>query len=121
MAASDSVEDYLASLPPERRATLERLRQVIRSVAPEATEAISYQIPTFKDQGRMLVSYAAFAEHYSLFPASGTVADALGDQLTPYRSGKGTIRFSYDEPLPVDLVERVVRARLEENAARRRR
>ena len=119
MAAPTSVEDYLAALPEESRAALERLRKTIRAAAPEATETISYQMPAFKDHGRFLVSYAAFKDHCSLFPASRAVMEALGEELTPYFSGKGTIRFQANKPLPVALVKKIVKTRLEENAARR--
>jgi uncharacterized protein YdhG (YjbR/CyaY superfamily) len=101
MAAPTSVEDYQAA-------------------APEATEAISYQMPAFKLHGRFLVSYAAFKDHCSLFPASAKVLEAYGEELKPYFSGKGTIRFTADKPLPTALVKRIVKVRLEENAAHRR-
>ena len=99
---------------------MEKLRKTIKAAAPEATETISYQMPAFKDHGRILVYYAAFKDHYSLFAASGEAIDALGEELTPYVTGKGTIRFELDEPLPTALVKRIVEARLEENARRRR-
>lgn len=121
MAAPTSVEDYLAALPEASRAALEKLRKTIKAAAPDATETISYQIPTFTDHGRSLVSYAAFKDHCSLFPASQAVKDALGDELKPYVTGKATIRFHPDKPLPDALVKRIVKARIEENAARRRR
>ena len=118
MATPSSVEEYLAALPEERRAAMERLRQAIRAAAPEATELISYNMPAFKSHGgQFLVSYAAFKHHYSLFPASEAVIEAAGEELTPYLSGKGTIRFPADDPIPVALVERIVKTRLEENAA----
>lgn len=120
MAAPTSVEDYLAALPEGSRAALEKLRKTIKAAAPEATEAISYQMPGFKDHGRSLVTYAAFKDHYSLFPMSMKVIEAHRDELEPYLSGKGTIRFQPDQPLPVALVKKLVKARLEENAARRR-
>ncbi|HSW41561.1 MAG TPA: DUF1801 domain-containing protein [Patescibacteria group bacterium] len=121
MAKPTSVDEYIAALPEERRAALEELRQVIRAAAPEATETISYQMPAFRTHGRILVYYAAFRAHYSLFPASEAVREALGEELVPYLAGKGTIRFPADRPLPAALVTRIVRARLEENAARNRR
>jgi uncharacterized protein YdhG (YjbR/CyaY superfamily) len=120
MATPTSVEDYLAALPAESRAALEKLRRTIKAAAPEATETISYQMPAFKDHGRFLVSYAAFKDHCSLFPASNAVTEALGEELKPYLSGKGTIRFHPDKPLPATLVKRIVKARLEENAEHRR-
>ena len=100
---------------------MERLRKTIRAAAPDATEKISYAMPAFEHGGRILVYYSAFADHYSLFVATGAVKEALGAELTPYLSGKGTIRFSWDERLPVSLVKEVVKVRLQENAARRRR
>jgi uncharacterized protein YdhG (YjbR/CyaY superfamily) len=121
MAAPTSVEDYLAALPEGSRAALEKLRKAIKAAAPEATETISYRMPAFKDRGRILVYYAAFKDHYSMYPASNAVMDALGEELKPYFSGKGTIRFDADKPLPVALVKKIVKARLEENAARRKR
>jgi uncharacterized protein YdhG (YjbR/CyaY superfamily) len=117
--APTSVEDYLGGLPDESRAALEKLRETIKAAAPEATETISYQMPAFKDNGRFLVSYAAFKDHCSLFPASTAVMEALGEELKPYFSGKGTIRFTADKPLPSALVKKIVKARLQENAAAR--
>ena len=121
MAEPRSVEDYLAALPEAQRATLEKLRKTIRASAPEATETINYQMPTFKDRGRVLVYYAAFQDHCSLFPASDAVMEALGEELKPYFSGKGTLRFTVDKPIPAALVKKIVKARKEENAARGRR
>jgi uncharacterized protein YdhG (YjbR/CyaY superfamily) len=114
VAAPTTVEDYLAALPKESRLALERLRTTIRRAAPEATEAIAYQMPAFRHRGRFLVSYAAYKDHCSLFPASGAVLEAYGDELQPYLSGKGTIRFRADEPLPASLVRKIVKKRLEE-------
>src|SRR2546421_5245263 len=91
VAAPTSVEDYLAALPEAPRAALEKLRKTIKAAAPEATETISYQMPTFKEHGRFLVSYAAFKDHCSLFPASKAVLEACGEELKPYFSGKGTL------------------------------
>lgn len=119
MATPTSVDDYLAALPEAPRAALEELRKTIRAAAPEATETISYQMPAFKDQGRFLVSYAAFKNHLSLFPASYAVMKALGEDLKPYFSGKGTLRFTADKPISAALVRKIVKARLEENAAAR--
>ena len=121
LAAPTSVEDYLAALPEGSRAALEKLRKTIKAAAPGATEALSHHMPAFKDHGRILVYYAAFKDHYSLFPASTKVIQDHMDELKPYFTGKGTIRFTADKPLPVALVKKIVKARLEENAARRRR
>jgi uncharacterized protein YdhG (YjbR/CyaY superfamily) len=121
MGAPATVEDYFAALPGGSRAALEALRRTILAAAPDATEGISYGMPAFKDGGRILVYYAAFAHHYSLFPGSKATIAALGDEVARFATGKGTLRFVYDEPLPADLVARIVVARLAENAARRRR
>ena len=118
MATASSVNEYLASLPEDRRAVMEELRATIRAACPEASEAIAYQMPAFRLGGQFLVSYAAFKHHYSLFPASGAVIDALGDDLTPYLAGRGTIRFPANAPIPLDLVTKVVQARLAEVEAR---
>jgi uncharacterized protein YdhG (YjbR/CyaY superfamily) len=116
MAGPTSVEDYLAALPEPPRSALEKLRKTIKAAAPEATETISYQMPTFKLDGRFLVSYAAFKEHCSLFPASGKVLEACGEELKPHFSGKGTIRFTADKPLSSALVRKIVETRIEEIA-----
>jgi uncharacterized protein YdhG (YjbR/CyaY superfamily) len=121
MTVPATVEGYLAALPAEPRAVLEELRATIKAAAPDATETISYQMPAFKQDGRFLVSYAAYKDHCSLFPASDAVMQGLGEELAPYFSGKGTIRFTTDTPLPAALVKKIVRVRLEENAARSRR
>ena len=121
MDKPSSVEEYLATLPDDQRAALERLRATIRAAAPEATEAISYQMPAFKDHGRSLVCYAAFKDHYSLFPMSTRVIDAHREELGRHVTGKGTIAFRFDEPFPTALVRKLVKARLQENATRRRR
>jgi uncharacterized protein YdhG (YjbR/CyaY superfamily) len=121
MAAPTSVEDYLAALPEAPRTALKKLRKTIKAAAPEATETISYQMPTFKEHGRFLVSYAAFKDHCSLFPASTKVLEAHGEELKPYFSGKGTLRFTADKPIPAALVKKIVKTRIEENAALRRR
>lgn len=121
MTAPAAVEDYLAALPESSRAALEELRQTIKAAAPGATETISYQLPAFKDHGRPLVAYGAFKSHCSLFPMSTKVIEAHKEELRPFLAGKGTIRFQTDRPLPAALVRNLVKARLAENAARRRR
>jgi uncharacterized protein YdhG (YjbR/CyaY superfamily) len=121
MAGPTDVEDYLAALPEDQRAAREKLRKTIRTAAPEAIETISYQMPTFKLRGRALVYYAAFKDHCSLFPASESVMGALGEELKPYFAGKGTLRFTPDKPIPAALVKKIVKARIEEKAARGRR
>jgi len=105
-----------------RGLTRRKATRIIRSraAAPDVSETISYQMPAFKDHGRLLVSYAAFKGHCSLFPMSRKVIETYAEELKPYLSGKGTIRFRPDDPLPAMLVQKIVKARIEENAARRR-
>jgi uncharacterized protein YdhG (YjbR/CyaY superfamily) len=119
MAGPTTIDAYFATLPGERRAAMEALRRAIRRAAPGATEAIAYKMPAFRSHGgQFLVSFDAYKRHYSLFPASGAVVEALGPELEPYLSGKGTIRFPAAEPIPEALVTRIVEVRFAENAAR---
>jgi uncharacterized protein YdhG (YjbR/CyaY superfamily) len=112
-----TVDEYLAALPADRRGPMQTLRDTIRAAAPDATEVITYKMPGFKRNGRFLVSYDAFKRHYSLFPSSDPMIEALGERLTPYLAGKGTIRFPADQPIPADLVTEIVRIRVAENEA----
>ena len=118
MATPATVDDYLAALPQDRRVALQALRETIRAAAPEASESIAYQMPAFRTGRQFLVSYAAFKSHTSLFPASDAVVRALGDELTPYLHGKGTIQFPLKDPIPLAMVTRIVEVRVAENAAR---
>ena len=119
MADPTTVDDYLAALPADRRGPMAQLRATIRAAAPEAIEVITYKMPGLKLNGRFLVSYDAFKRHYSLFPSSDPMIEALGDRLTPFLAGKGTIRFPADKPLPLDLVTEIVKIRVAENDAER--
>lgn len=114
---SAAVDAYLAKVPTEMRAALEALRTTIREAAPEATETISYGIPAFQQNG-ILVYYAAFRDHCSLFPGSVSVRKTFATELKPFQGGKGTVHFTPDRPLPTALVQRIVRARVAENRAR---
>jgi uncharacterized protein YdhG (YjbR/CyaY superfamily) len=109
-----TIEAYLERVPEPARTTLNKVRSVIRSVAPaESTEGISYGIPTFKYKG-MLASFAAFSDHCSLFPGAGPVA-AFKNELKNFETAKGTIRFAPDKPPPASLLKRMVKARIAEN------
>jgi len=116
-SSTSEVDDYLAEVPSEARAALEKLRKTIKAVVPSAVEVISYQIPTFKLDGRMLVSYAAFKDHCSFFPGAAPIK-AHEDELKSYKTSKGTIRFPTSKPLPATLVKKLVRTRIKENEAR---
>lgn len=122
MAGPSTVEEYLAQVPEEARAALEKVRTMIRAAAPNTTETISYRMPTFTYKGRALVGIAAFAKHCSLFPYSRGVMETLERDLEPYdTSGKGaTIRFTPAEPLPAALIKKIVKVRIEEIEARRK-
>jgi uncharacterized protein YdhG (YjbR/CyaY superfamily) len=110
-----TVDDYLAALPEDARATLEKIRQTIKAVAPQATEGISYQMPMYKHHG-MLVGFAAFNDHCSLFPGPKAI-ETYKDELKSYKTSKGTIRFSIGKPLPVGLVKKLVKTQIAENEA----
>lgn len=112
------IDEYLASVPEPARTTLTKLRAAIRSAVPsEATETISYRVPTFKYKGG-LVGFAAFANHCSLFPMSLAVMEAFKDDLKAFDTSKGTIRFPLDKPPATGLVKRLVKARIAENEHR---
>jgi uncharacterized protein YdhG (YjbR/CyaY superfamily) len=117
--APTSVEDYLASLPAEARNALENLRKMIKKVVPDAVEVISYQIPTFRYKERMLVAYSASKAHYSLHLMSPSVMNAYRAALKSFNTTKATIHFTTDRPLPASLVEKLVKARIDENETRR--
>jgi uncharacterized protein YdhG (YjbR/CyaY superfamily) len=112
-----SVSAYLRAVPPASRAALQKLRKTIKAAAPAATEVISYGIPMFKHHG-MLVGYAAFKDHCSLF-MSTAVTSALKRDLASYDTSKGTVRFSPDKPLPATLVRKLVKARIAQNERKR--
>ena len=113
--APKTVDEYLANIPEPAQSTLRHVRAVIRSVVPaETTEVISYGIPMFKYRG-MLVGYAAFKKHCSLFPTGSGVLDRFAKELKGYRTSKGTIQFPSDKPLSDTLVKKIVKARVKEN------
>jgi uncharacterized protein YdhG (YjbR/CyaY superfamily) len=111
-----TVSGYLASLSSENRAALNKLRRNIRAAAPGAEECISYQMPAFRFDGRMLVWFGAWEKHCALYP--GTSIEPFREELGRFDTGsKGTIRFQTDDPLPASLVRRLVKARIAQNAA----
>jgi uncharacterized protein YdhG (YjbR/CyaY superfamily) len=114
-ATPQTVDDYLAALPEESRTTLEKIRKTIKTAAPKATEGISYQMPMYKQHG-MLVGFAAFRDHCSLFPGS-KVLETYKDELRAYQTSKGTIRFPISKPLPAALVKKLVKTCVAQNEA----
>jgi uncharacterized protein YdhG (YjbR/CyaY superfamily) len=115
-SAVDSVDAYIAQFPDEVQEMLRTLRKIIRGAAPEAEEKISYRMPTFVLHGN-LVHFAAFKSHIGLYPAPSGV-EAFVPELSAYRSGKGSIQFPMDKPLPSELITRIVKFRVAENAKR---
>jgi uncharacterized protein YdhG (YjbR/CyaY superfamily) len=113
--APRSIDEYIAGFPGNVRKVLEKLRKTIRSAAPNAQETISYQIPAFTLNGH-LVYFAAWKEHIGFYPAS-TGIEKFKKELSPYEMSKGTIRFRLDEPIPFDLISRIVKFRVEQNLA----
>ena len=118
IAKSGEVDKYLAAVPEGARATLEKLRKTIKAAAPGATEVLWYQIPTVKVDGRPILSFAAFKNHCSIFPMSYAFIRAHEEELKPYYTSKGTIRFTAAKPLPAALVKRLVKTRIKENEVR---
>jgi uncharacterized protein YdhG (YjbR/CyaY superfamily) len=111
---NQSVDDYVAAQPPPARAVLERVRATVRKALPGATEGISYQIPIYKLDGRMVLYFAGFQRHYSIYPATARVVAALGKELTGRLHSKATIRFSLADPVPTRLIARVAKLRAAE-------
>jgi uncharacterized protein YdhG (YjbR/CyaY superfamily) len=111
-----TIDGYLSKLDPEKRKALQHLRRTIHKIAPRAEECISYGLPAFRLDGRMLVWFGAATNHCSFYP--GGVLHTLGDEVKKYDTSKGTIRFQPDSPLPATLVRKLVKARIAVNAAR---
>jgi len=120
MAKTDfrSVDDYIASHPEHTRAILQRVRRAIRRAVPGVEESISYQIPAYKLRGSVVLYFAGWKAHYSLYPASERLVAAFKAELTPFKVSKSTIRFSLSLPVPAKLIERVARFRAKEAADR---
>ncbi len=111
-----SIDEYLAKVSDDQRVALEELRKAIRAAAPKAEECINYEIPTFRLNGRMLVSFAAWAKHCAFYPGTYPV-EVHQTALKAYDTNKGTIRFPADKPLSAALVRKLVRTRIPQNAS----
>jgi len=114
-----TIDEYIEASPKDVQGILQRLRLTIRKAAPEAVETISYQMPTFKLNGKGLVYFAAFKNHIGLYPIPSGI-EAFKKELSRYKQGKGSVQFPIDKPIPYDLVRRIVRFRAKENQERKR-
>ena len=110
-----SIDEYIAEFPPETRKVLEELRALIKATAPDATEKISYAIPTFYLNGN-LVHFAGYEKHIGFYPGASGIRTFQKD-LKPYKSAKGSVQFPLGQPLPTDLIRRIVELRVEENTS----
>ena len=110
-----TIDDYLAGVSADQRIVLEKLRKTIRAVAPKIEECISYGIPGFRLNGRSLVFFGAWANHCSFYPGNSTTLKKFRGDPKGFQITKGTIRFSSDNPLPLALVKKLVKARIAEN------
>lgn len=107
-AAPKDIDDYIAGFPSDVQKKLEQIRRTIQKAVPDAEEAISYQIPTFRLRGKNLIHFAAYQHHIGMYPAPRGV-DEFKEELSKYEGGKGTVQFPLDKPVPVALVRRIVK------------
>lgn len=110
-----TIDEYIRLFPDDVQVILQKLRQTIRKAAPAATEAISYQIAAFK-MGGALIYFAGYTKHVGVYPVTAGLEKALKKEIAPYRSGKGTLRFPLDQPIPYGLVTKIVKVRVAEMA-----
>ena len=113
MSAAE-IDAYLADVDEPKRSTLEQLRRDILAVAPDAEQCISYAVPAFRVEGKVVAGFAAFKNHLSYLPFSGSVLPVLGDELADYQKSSGALRFAIDKPLPAALVKRLIEVRLDQ-------
>ncbi|MCB0033608.1 MAG: DUF1801 domain-containing protein [Anaerolineales bacterium] len=111
-----TIDDYIATHDPEVQAILQQIRATIHAAAPEAEEAISYQMPTFKLQGN-LIHFAAYKSHIGLYPTPSGI-EGFEEELAPYKRAKGSIRFPLDQPIPYELISQITHFRVSENLAK---
>jgi len=111
---ASAVDDYIVGFPEEIQKVLQEMRALIKGTAPDATETISYAIPTFDLNGRHLVHFAGYERHVGFYPIP-TGMEAFKEELKPYKQGKGSVQFPLDQPLPTDLIRRIVEFRVAEN------
>jgi uncharacterized protein YdhG (YjbR/CyaY superfamily) len=115
--AARDIDEYIAQAPPQARQALTEIRAIVRAVAPDATETIGYSMPAFDLNGKHLVFFAGYERHVGLYPLPGAV-EAFGEELKRYKHARGSIQFPLDEPLPVDLIRRMIEYRVRERRER---
>jgi uncharacterized protein YdhG (YjbR/CyaY superfamily) len=112
-----TIEEYIASFPKEAKHILEELRQAVKESAPQAEESISYGMPTFKLCGKRLAYFAAWKSHVGFYPGTAAL-EAFKQELAPFKQAKGSVQFPYAEPIPLELVKRIVKFKAQENQSR---
>jgi len=115
-----TIDEYIKIFPQDVQSILERMRQTIRKAAPEAVEAISYQMPAFKLNGKSLVYFAGYKNHVGFYPVPSGIK-AFKKELSQYKTGKGSVQFPIDKPVPHDLVKKIVIFRVKENMKKKNR
>ena len=118
-AKYQTVDEYIKAFPKDVQGVLKKMRQTIKEAAPGAIETISYQIPTFKLNGKGLVYFAAFQSHIGFYPIQAGL-EGVEKELSQYKQGKGSVQFPLDRPIPYDLVKKITRYRVEETAGKKR-
>ena len=108
-----SIDDHIKSFPEKQQAMLMEIRETVKQLAPDAIETISYGIPTFKLNGKNLVHFAGYKTHLGFYPTAKGI-DIFKEELKPYATGKGTLQFSWDQPLPLALIVKIVKFRIKE-------
>ena len=114
--SNQDVDDYLAAVPEPQKTTLESVRATLAALLPEAEQGIAYGVPCFKVGGKGVAGFASYKNHCTYLPMSGSITAELADELSGFVTAKGSVQFATDEPLPADLVEHLVDARLTEIA-----
>ncbi len=114
-----TIDEYIKTFPEDVQSILEKMRQTIRQTAPEAVEAISYQMPTFKLNGKNLVHFASYKNHIGFYQTSSGI-EAFKKELSPYKGAKGSVQFPLKEPIPYDLVKKIIMFRVKEELEKER-
>ena len=115
--APRDIDEYIAGFPKDVQEKLEKIRMTIKKVVPEAEETISYKMPTFNLKGKYLIYFAAHKKHIALYPAPIGIEE-FKEEIAPYESGRGTLQFPLDKPIPFSLIRKIVKYRAKENLAR---